>query len=289
MSNLNGTLEKNSALIDAAIKMIITGDEHIVAPMLYSSIAEGKKIRSFIFLELIEILGSNKELYIDIAAAIEIIHTYSLIHDDLPPMDNSDLRRGKLSNHKKFDEATAILAGDALLTLSFEIISNSACLDSEIKIELIRELSKASGYKGMIEGQLLDIRAQNKEINITQLKQMYYLKTGKLFTFCSTAPCFISGSLGYISSLEKFAYNLGMLYQITDDVIDYTSDPKISGKEKAKDSVLNKMNFVSLLGLDDAVKEIKRYEQNCIDFLRILPINKSCLIDLVKTISSRKN
>ncbi|MEQ9115274.1 MAG: polyprenyl synthetase family protein [Rickettsiales bacterium] len=289
MNILEDKLLKNSELLNKAIANILEGDEEILSPMHYSAVSKGKNIRSFIFLELLESFGERRGCFLEVAAAIEILHTYSLIHDDLPSMDNSNLRRGKAASHKKFDEATAVLTGDALLTLSFEVIASIKSLDPDIKIDLIRELANASGYKGMIEGQVLDIKSQNSQVTLEQLKHMYFLKTGKLFKFCAIAPCIISGDIHSIPSMEKFAYNLGMLYQITDDIIDSVSDKETSGKDQGKDLILNKTNFVTLLGTKKAISFAKEYKEKCLFQLNKLSTTPQSLLHLVDFIFIRKS
>lgn len=283
-------LENNSESINNQISNILAGNEKILDSMRYSAIAKGKKLRSFIFLEILEALGEEAKNYLEIASAIELLHAYSLIHDDLPAMDDAKLRRGKRALHLEFDEATAILAGDALLTLTFEVIARQPHIDGETKAILIREIAIASGYKGMIEGQLLDINSQGKKIGLQTLKKIHHLKTGQLFKFCAIAPCFITNNLGAIHCLENFAYHLGILYQITDDILDFEGSIKNTGKDTNKDIFLNKLNYISLCGLEKAREYSIYHAKKANYFLGIIGPTKTLLLQtLVELIQSRKN
>src|SRR5699024_5946875 len=184
------------------------------------------------------------------AIALEMIHTYSLIHDDLPAMDDDDYRRGKLTNHKAFDEATAILAGDALLTYSFELIANDSHILDTHKVELIKELSNASGPEGMVGGQFLDLDAENKQVSIHELENIHHLKTGRLLTFAIKAGALIGQATpSEINHLEQFAYYLGLIFQIQDDILDVIGDAERMGKPVGSDSRLNKNTYPNLFRL----------------------------------------
>lgn len=256
--DLSAKLKENALAINNQIEKLLNGREGILTPMRYSAIGSGKNLRSFLFSEILAALGESPNDYLHIAAAIELLHSYSLIHDDLPAMDDGKTRRGKKTLHLKFDEAKAILAGDALLTLAFEIISSTQSIDSETKVNLIRELGIAAGYKGMIEGQFLDISSSDKTPDLNVLNHIHYLKTGKLFKFCAIAPCFITSDLSKITLLEKFAFHFGLLFQITDDLLDALGDKEDTGKDVHKDAGLNKLNYVSVCGLSKT-KEYASY------------------------------
>jgi geranylgeranyl diphosphate synthase type II len=289
MNNLLQSLQICSEKIDKNILEILRGNEKILQAMKYSALAKGKKIRPFLFLEILNLLQHPSDSFLDIASAIELLHTYSLIHDDLPSMDNAELRRNQPTLHLAFDEATAILAGDALLTLAFGVISENKLLDGDVKSSLICELALASGYKGMIEGQLLDILYQRKEIDLENLNKIHQLKTGKLFRFCAIAPCIISGNNGAIISLEKFAYHFGMLFQITDDILDFTGHSEETGKDNQKDNILDKMNYVSLCGLSKTQEYAKIHSEKAISALNEISSINSSIHQLVQMVTNRKS
>lgn len=237
-------------MIEQRLGALLDNKQKIFKSMLYSSVG-GKYKRGVIFLYLSEVLGAKISSVLDIACAIEILHGYSLIHDDLPALDNAELRRGKASCHKAFGEATAILAGDGLLTYAFEVIANAEILPSATRLELIRVLSNAAGPKGMVEGQKLDIDSQNNIIDLEQLQIIHKLKTGKLFEFCFKAPAIILNfSPVMIDKLSYLGEVYGLIYQINDDIVDYEQDEIETGKDKNKDQILNKQNYVSFYGLE---------------------------------------
>src|SRR5690625_1592167 len=199
--------------------------------MSYSLFAGGKRLRPILLLASYNTFASNKEKVFKTAAALEMIHTYSLIHDDLPAMDDDDYRRGKLTNHKVFDEATAILAGDALLTYSFEIIAEDPSLNDVEKVYLLRMLSKKSGPKGMVAGQILDLAYENKDITLEQLEEIHHLKTGQLLKFPILAGAFLGNATEEeLKYLEEFAHYIGLIFQIQDDILDVIGDEEKLGK-----------------------------------------------------------
>ena len=223
--------------------------------MIYGSINGGKRIRPFIVNIFAKIAKVKKVHYMRLAAAIETIHSYSLIHDDLPSMDNDDYRRGKLSVHKKFNEATAILAGDALHDLAFEILSNKKThKDSKIRINLIKKLSVILGFKGLAGGQSLDLLFENKKINKKKILKMYSMKTSALFSFCCTSP-FILAKRNHkdIKFAEEFGNLYGLVFQIIDDIIDETESFKILGKTPGKDKKQGKSTFISYTNKEKAI------------------------------------
>lgn len=258
--------------------------------MLYSLTAGGKRLRPFLFIETARLLGLREEEIVDVALAIEFVHTYSLIHDDLPAMDNASYRRGKPSCHKKFDEATAILAGDALLTEAFALITNNAILNSDIKCRLVSGLVASIGYQGMVTGQLLDLQAENKELSLTQIEELQYFKTGKLFTYCCYAAGIIAGlDESHLNLLENYARNLGLLYQITDDIIDYEGDEKIAGKDLRRDAIAGKATFVAKLGLEECKLRAASIANDAITSISKLKGDKTTLIMLIEYIKNRKS
>jgi farnesyl diphosphate synthase len=227
----------------------------LIIPMTYSILPGGKKIRSKILVDVGKIFKINYNNLIQIAAAVECIHAYSLIHDDLPCMDNDILRRGKLSTHKKFGESSAILAANSLLTIAFEILcQNNLRLDDKIKIKLVNLLSECSGHSGMAGGQYLDLSFEKKKISSKKIIEMQIKKTGKLFSFCCVAPVIISKKNNYLDKFEKIGTDIGLLFQIADDLIDYIGNTIKVGKKTNKDLKKGKATLISLLGYKNTIK-----------------------------------
>ena len=236
----------------------------LIRSMKYGLLPGGKKIRSKILIDVGRIFKLNYSSLIKIGAAVECIHAYSLIHDDLPCMDNDSLRRGKLSTHKKFGESTAILAGNSLLTLAFEILSDKSLLLKEnTKVKLINLISECSGHTGIAGGQYLDLNYERKKIIKKKIIDMQIKKTGKLFAFCCIAPAIISNKNKKVIRLfEKIGYEIGLLFQITDDLIDYQGIAKKAGKKTKKDQKKGKATLISLLGYKNTIKYTNKIKNN---------------------------
>ncbi len=227
-------------------------NSELTIPMKYGLLPGGKKIRSKVLIDVGRIFKINYKTLIQIGAAVECIHAYSLIHDDLPCMDDDDLRRGKLSTHKKFGEATAVLAGNSLLTLAFEILSNNNLkLNSDIKIKLINLISEFSGHSGIAGGQFLDLNFERKKIPLEKILKMQLKKTAKLFIFCCVSPVLISKKKNQINNFKKIGSDIGLLFQIVDDLIDYKGTAKVVGKKTKKDQKKGKATLINLLGYDN--------------------------------------
>ena len=228
----------------------------LIPAMKYGLFPGGKKIRSKILLDIGSIFKIKYQTLIAIGAAVECIHAYSLIHDDLPCMDNDALRRGKPSTHIKFGEATAVLAGNSLLTMAFEILSSSYLRISEkSKLSLIKRLSECSGHLGIAGGQYLDLNFEKKKVSKNKIINMEVKKTGKLFSFCcSVAPIIKNRSVKEINFFDKVGSSIGLLFQIADDIIDYQGSSKIAGKKTGKDKKKGKATLISLLGYKNAIK-----------------------------------
>ena len=227
----------------------------LISPMNYGLFSGGKKIRSKILVDVGKIFNVSYKKLIIIGAAVECIHAYSLIHDDLPCMDNDLTRRGKLSTHVKFGEATAVLAGNSLLTLAFEILSDKKLnIKEKTKNILIDKLSKCAGHTGIAGGQFLDLDFENKNIPFKKIIDMQLKKTGKLFGYCSSVPAIIKNSnVKKINNFEAIGFDLGLLFQISDDLIDYKGDSIKAGKKTKKDNKLGKATLISLLGYKKTV------------------------------------
>lgn len=229
--------------------------------MVYSLDAGGKRFRPLLLLATVDFFGQTLEnSHYEIAAALEMIHTYSLIHDDLPAMDDDDLRRGKPTNHKVYGEGLAILAGDALLTESFHLVAEME-VESALKVELIRLLAKASGSTGMIAGQVEDVLGEGKKINFRDLQKMHQKKTGMLIQFAVEAGVLMSTqSFEMKKWLLEYAQNVGIAFQIRDDLLDVLGDEATIGKKIGADEAHNKNTYVSLLGIEGATKA---FENHC--------------------------
>jgi len=240
----------------------------LLPAMKYGLFPGGKKIRSKILIDIGSLLAIDYKTLIAIGAAVECIHAYSLIHDDLPCMDNDKIRRGKPSTHIKFGESTAVLAGNSLLTMAFEILSSPTLKISErIKINLIKKLSECSGHLGIAGGQYLDLSYEKKKISKNKIIEMEIKKTGKLFSFCCAAPAIIKKkNTKEIKFFENIGSDIGLLFQIADDLIDFKGSSKIAGKKTGKDQKKGKATLISLLGYMNAIQYCDRI---------ILKINKN--------------
>ena len=228
----------------------------LISAMNYGLFPGGKKIRSKVLLDIGSLFKVDYKTLIVVGAAVECIHAYSLIHDDLPCMDNDNLRRGKPSTHIKFGESTAVLAGNSLLTMAFEILSSTSLkVNEKTKVKLIKKLSECSGHLGIAGGQYLDLSFEKKKISKNKIIDMEVKKTGKLFSFCCMAPAIINNkSLREINFFEDIGSDIGLLFQIADDQIDFTGNSNIAGKKTGKDKKKGKATLISLLGYKNAIK-----------------------------------
>ena len=235
--------------------------------MKYGVLNGGKRIRPFLVITLSKHLKIKKSQYMRLALAVEFVHAYSLIHDDLPCMDNDNMRRGKPTTHKKFDEATAILAGNSLLTLAFELLSDTKIHpNSSVRSNIIHNLSKISGHTGLAGGQSLDLLYEKKSVTEKEIIKMHELKTSKLFEFCMMAPLILSNnkSIKKIKELRTYGKNFGLIFQATDDLLDNTGKKRILGKSAQKDLKKNKGNIMKY----KSISEVKSY---CYDLANSSP------------------
>ena len=244
----------------------------LILAMNYGLFPGGKKIRSKILLDIGSLFKVDYKTLITVGAAVECIHAYSLIHDDLPCMDDDKIRRGKPATHIKFGESTAVLAGNSLLTMAFEILASSNIkIDQKAQVHLIRKLSECSGHLGIAGGQYLDLSFEKKKISKNKIIDMEIKKTGKLFSFCCMAPAIIKKrNLKEINFFETIGANIGLLFQIADDLIDFKGSSSIAGKKTRKDNIKGKATLISLLGYKNAIiysdkikskiiKDLKKY------------------------------
>ena len=260
----------------------------LMVPMKYGLLPGGKKIRSKILIDVGKIFNTKYNTLIQIGAAVECIHAYSLIHDDLPCMDNDSLRRGKLSTHKKFGESTAILAGNSLLTVAFEILGrNSFKLNNSTKIKLITLLSECSGHSGVAGGQFSDLNFEKKKVPLKKIIEMKIKKTGKLFIFCCIVPLIISKKIKFYKKFDKIGSNIGLLFQIADDLIDYKGKTKKVGKKTNKDKKIGKATLISLLGYKNTIKYSDKLKLNIFKSLDKFGNKASDLKDTIEYIMAR--
>ena len=241
----------------------------LITPMKYGLFPGGKKIRSKIIFDVGKIYRVKYKDLMVLAASVEAIHAYSLIHDDLPCMDDDKLRRGKLSTHIKFSESTAILAGNSLLTTAFEILSDKSFkVEDKIKSSLINLLSRCSGQTGIAGGQYLDLSYEKKKVSLQKILNMELKKTGKLFEFCCVAPLILKKNKKDLNSFFKLGKDIGLLFQIIDDLIDFKGKTKFAGKKTKKDFKRGKATIISLLGYENAIKYTHKLKQNIYNKLR---------------------
>ncbi|CCZ22634.1 geranyltranstransferase [Acetobacter sp. CAG:977] len=296
MANLTVAVKETAAEVAAELDRLLpvpnTPEKRVVEAMRYSALATGKCLRPFLVLQCAELFGVERAKALRVAVALEMVHCYSLIHDDLPAMDNDDMRRGQPTCHKKFDEATAILAGDGLLTRAFGVIAADECLfEPALRCQLIAELSKAAGMTGMIGGQMLDILAEGMDdMDLPEIIRLQQMKTGRLFAFACEAGA-IMGKASYEDRqvLKSYARDIGLAFQITDDILDAEGDEETMGKAVRKDLDAHKATFISLLGIDKAKEQADALSYQAIASLEGFDEKADLLRDLARFIVERRS
>ncbi|MBQ2010570.1 MAG: farnesyl diphosphate synthase [Anaerovibrio sp.] len=279
-------------LIEAALLKEL-GAETALVPRLaesmeYSLMAGGKRLRPILVMAAADAVGARGTDFVQAACGIEMIHTYSLIHDDLPAMDNDDYRRGKLTNHKVFGEALAILAGDALLTQAFEVILRQQGVPAQVLLEVLREMSIAAGPNGMVGGQVIDMLSEGKRISMEELRKMHMGKTGALFRAAIRSGAILGGaSEAQLAALTTYADCFGLAFQITDDILDVVGDEAVIGKPVGSDERNEKSTYVTLTSLDEAKKLAADTVQQALEALEIFGDEAKFLRDLVKMLLER--
>ncbi len=258
MQRLEAALTEAAVAVNETLDRLLPSvpgpERRVVEAMRYSVMGGGKRIRPFLVLNSARLFNVAEESALRAAAAIEMLHCYSLIHDDLPAMDNADLRRGRPSVHRQFDEATAILAGDGLLTSAFEVLSDPAThSDPAVRAQLVFELARAAGAAGMVGGQMIDLEAQHAALDINAITRLQRMKTGAIICF----SCIAGGILAHASetarqALLAYAHDLGLAFQIADDLLDVEGSEAATGKPVGQDRVAGKATFVAVLGVDEA-------------------------------------
>lgn len=268
MFDLKAYLQSRREVFENHLRIMIDrpalGSGRLVSAMAYSLLSGGKRLRPILCFAAAEAVGGCMDDCMATACAIEMIHTYSLIHDDLPAMDNDELRRGRPTCHIAFDEATAILAGDALLTLAFQVLATNRppSLDSGAQLKIIDIISHAAGEQGMIEGQMRDMESESRILSRDELESIHRLKTGALIRASVKAGALSAGANDQqMKSLDSYAAHIGLAFQVADDILNVTGDPKLMGKATGTDEHQNKATYPSLLGLEQS----KTFAQQCVD------------------------
>lgn len=295
MFNLESYLTSQKKRINRALESLLnTADkpDRILEAMTYSLMAGGKRIRPVLCMAAAEAVGGNSEDAVSAACALEMVHTYSLIHDDLPAMDDDALRRGKPTCHVAFDEATAILAGDALVTLAFQTLSSVGLSDAQQAtkwLKVIQLISYAAGYCGMIQGQMLDITSEGRQLTLDELKSMHRLKTGALIEASLSSGAVLGGiNSNRISLLESYAQNIGLAFQVADDILNVEGDPQIMGKAVGTDELRHKNTYPSLLGLQKSKDFAGKLVENALQALETFDEKAEPLRAIAKYIIERK-
>ncbi len=268
----------------------LRGPETLRRAMAYSLEAGGKRIRPLLLLATVQALGKDPALGLPVAAAVEMIHTYSLIHDDLPSMDNDDLRRGKPTNHKVFGEAMAILAGDALLTYAFQLIAeiDDDRISPPIRLQLIEQLAQAAGPEGMVAGQVADMEGEGKTLSLAELEYIHRHKTGKMLQYSVRAGALIGGaSTEQQRELEAFADHLGLAFQIRDDILDVEGAEEKIGKRVGSDRDNNKATYPALLTLAGAKQTLRVHIEEAQRHLRQAKVNGAALAYICELVAAR--
>lgn len=268
-------LSADTARVETRLKDIFSGEPprgDIYPAMEYSLLAGGKRLRPILTLECCRLCGGDVERALPLGCAVEMVHTYSLIHDDLPSMDNDDLRRGKPTNHKVFGEATAILAGDGLLTAAFGVIAAARELTEQQRLEAVRALSEAAGPRGMVGGQILDMDGEDRALSRSEIEELQRLKTGALICCAARLGCIAAGADELTAkAIEGYAQRLGLAFQVRDDILDVTGSQDDLGKPIGSDTEQGKTTFVTLLGLEECQRWVEQLSDEacrCLDGLK---------------------
>ncbi len=284
-------MTKNEKIITAELiekVTVLSIPDRLKKSMLYAIQAGGKRIRPLLMLASVQSYGGKQRQALDTALALEMIHTYSLIHDDLPAMDDDDLRRGKPTTHRYFDEATAILAGDALLTHSFELIATDDYLTANQKVYITQRLAEASGPKGMVAGQSLDMDAEDKQITLSELEKIHHLKTGQLLYFALEIGAYIGGANNdQLAAIGEFARYIGLIFQVQDDILDVTGDAALTGKSIGSDETNLKSTYPKLLGLEGTIQIKQSYVSKAREALISAQVETTLLETFLTYISER--
>ncbi|MDD4615788.1 MAG: polyprenyl synthetase family protein [Alphaproteobacteria bacterium] len=292
---LASAMTEAASAVAEALKCILPKSEfpenRLFEAMRYGTLNGGKRLRPFLVMCSSRIFGVGGECALRAAAAIECVHCYSLIHDDLPAMDNSDLRRGAPTVHKKFDEATAVLAGDALLTIAFEILSDPRTHeDPAVRCRLVSALARASGVQGMVGGQMLDLIAETTQLDIGAITRLQRMKTGELIAFSTEAGAILGkASVQHVNALRAYAHDLGLAFQIIDDLLDAEGTEEETGKPVGRDAEAGKATFVTILGAERARAQATLLSEQAIRHLSVFDGRARPLEEVARFVVDRKS
>jgi farnesyl diphosphate synthase len=292
---IKAALAQNARDVDVTLERLLPArhdpESRLMDAVRYATLSGGKRIRPFLVMSSAALFGVSKPFALRVAAAIEMVHCYSLIHDDLPAMDNDDLRRGLPTCHVKFDEATAILAGDALLARAFEVIAEPATHpDPRVRSDLVGDLAKAAGAEGMVGGQMLDLLAEQMPLEIAEITRLQRMKTGALIAFaCEAGAVLGKASDSARHALRAYAHDLGLAFQIVDDLLDVEGNDEEVGKRTRKDQGAGKATFVSVLGVERARAQSDMLAQQAVQHLEIFSESAEPLRALASFVVNRRH
>jgi farnesyl diphosphate synthase len=290
----DAALAASASAVEAALDRVLPkagGPEaRVFEAMRYATLGGGKRLRPFLVIQGARLFGVSEAHAARAGAAVELVHCYSLVHDDLPAMDDDELRRGRPTCHIQFDEATAILAGDGLLTLAFEVLADAATHpDPAVRAALVSALAKAAGARGMVGGQMFDLEAEKRKLSLDEIKRLQSMKTGALFAFsCEAGAILGKAPEAARRALLAYADDLGLAFQIADDLLDAEGNADEVGKKVGKDAALGKATFVSLLGIENARKEAKILVERATNSLDIFGEKAEPLAALARFVVSRR-
>lgn len=298
MSSFPSKLSQHADAIEQALRDALSGvavdgetarPKRLLEAMRYSALDGGKRLRPFLLIECASLFGVKPSQSVQVAAALECIHCYSLVHDDLPSMDDDDLRRGKPTTHRRFDEATAILAGDALLTLSFDMIADEAAHpDGNVRAELVQLYARAAGLGGMVGGQVLDLAAEGKSLKEAEITTLQAMKTGALIRCACEAGAILGGANpDERNALKSFGLAIGQAFQLTDDILDVTSNPEAMGKQTAKDGSRGKGTLVELHGVEATKQRTHALLKEAVINLSVFGVRGEILADAAEFMVNR--
>lgn len=292
--NLAATMAEAATAVERMLDRLLPqsgfAESRLFEAMRYSALGGGKRLRPFLVLNSASLFNVNETCALRAAAAVEAIHCYSLIHDDLPAMDDSDLRRGKATVHKQYDEATAILAGDALLTIAFEILADADTHeDPKVRCQLVAELARASGANGMVGGQMLDLIAETTPLDIGAITRLQRMKTGDLIAFSAVAGAILGRAPGqHYTALRNYAHDLGLAFQIIDDLLDYEGTEAEVGKSVQRDAAAGKATFVTILGAERARAQAHLLSEQAIRHLSLFGDRAENLVAVARYVVERR-
>ncbi len=287
-------LEEAAKLTDAALERLLVVplglEARVYDAMRYSALAPGKRLRPFLVLASANLFGVALRCALQVAAAVEMVHAYSLVHDDLPAMDNSDLRRGRPTCHKQFDEATAVLAGDGLLTAAFEVLAHPDTHgDPAVRCELVSELATAAGAAGMVGGQMIDLIAEHQNLDIGAITRLQRMKTGALIAFsCEAGAILAKASSELRTALRGYAHDLGLAFQIADDLLDVEGSAAETGKPVGADAAAGKATFVSILGVARARAQAELLASQAVAHLELFDQRAELLGEAARFVIARR-